>query len=170
MATITYGWGDTIKKKQIMGYAWCPTCGAFKPRYISKLRFRVHISYIPVFIWPKGSVISCKGCKSYKEISKDEYKELRELFKPIKKGIAKKCFEEIKQICQPIMEYTPAIVEQVMMQVSQKYPVCANDTVKDFYSQLVTDVICSKLENMKAIQEMQNQQIEGTAVPAAATV
>lgn len=65
------------------------------------------------------------------------------------------------------MEYTPAIVEEVMMQISQKYPVCANDTVKDFYSQLVTDVICSKLENMKAIQEMQNQQIEGTAVPAA---
>ena len=60
MATITYGWGDTIKKKQIMGYAWCPTCGAFKPRYISKLRFRVHISYIPVFIWPARVVSHTK--------------------------------------------------------------------------------------------------------------
>lgn len=169
MATITYGWGNVIRKKQLMGYAWCPSCSSFAPKYLSRLFFRVHISYIPVFMWPKGYLIACKNCKCGVEITKDEFKALKQEYKPMSKSMAKKCFNDIKQICQPISDYNETILNEVMFQISQKYPIAVNDTLKTFYSQLVTDVICAKLENQRVLAQAQAQAQQGS-ITAAETV
>lgn len=169
MATITYGWGNVIRKKQMMGYAWCPSCGSFAPRYLSKLVFRVHISYIPIFMWTKGYLMTCKNCKGGVEITKDEFKNLKKEYKPMSKSMAKKCFNEIKKICQPIGDYNETILNDVISQISQKYPVAVNETLKTFYSQLVTDVICAKLENQRALAQAQ-VQAQQEAIPAVETM
>ena len=157
MAAIVYGWGNVLKNKKIMGYSWCQSCGKFTPRYLSKLVFRVHISYIPIFMKTKGFFISCKDCKCGTEISKEEFKRLKEEFKPMTNSLAKKCFKEISQICQPINEYSEGIVSDAMSQISGKYPVTASESLAAHYRQLITDVICSKLEYQRMVSEQQQQ-------------
>lgn len=169
MATIVYGWGNVIKYKKLMGYEWCSTCCSFKPRYISKLVFRVHVSYIPLFMKTKGYFMVCKNCENGKEITKEQFKQLKEAFKPLSNSQAKKCFKDIVALCDPIHELTDGNVDYVLQTISQTYPVLANDTIASFYRKLVTDVIGERLERQRAFAQQQAAYLQQQAAMQAAT-
>ncbi|MBQ4094948.1 MAG: hypothetical protein IJC65_00805 [Oscillospiraceae bacterium] len=163
MATIVYGWGNVLKNKKLMGYEWCGDCCSFKPRYLSKLVFRVHISYIPIFMKTKGYYMACKGCSAGVEITKAQFKQLKEDFKPMSNSMAKKCFKEIVAICEPINELSDANVQYVIQNISQTYPIMANETIGSFYRKLITDVIGEKIERQRVLTQQQNAFLQQQA-------
>ncbi len=164
MAAIVYGWGDVVKHKQIMGYQWCQNCASFAPRYLTKLVFRVHISYIPIFMKTKGYFISCKSCETGKEITKQEYKALKELYKPMTKSMAKKCFKELQGLCADATDNSEASVSYIFNDVASRYPVSANNALAGEYRQLITDLIGERIERQRALEQQQQQFLQQGAM------
>lgn len=164
MGMIVYGWGDVVKHKQIMGYQWCQSCGSFAPRYLSKLVFRVHISYIPVFMKTKGYFIACKSCEAGKEITKQEFKALKELYKPMTKSMAKKCFKELQGLCAGAADNSETSVSFIFNDIASRYPVAANSALTGEYRQLITDLIGERIERQRALEQQQQQFAQQQAV------
>lgn len=160
MATIVYGWGNVLKKKQIMGYQWCPSCGSFKPEYLSKLVFRVHISYIPIFKKTKGYFIACPGCEKGREITKEQFKELKEKFKPMTNSLSKKCFKELTQVCATCTECSETTVQGIFYQMAQKYPISATEELTAEYRQLIIDLIGERLERERMMLQQQQMMLQ----------
>ncbi len=143
MGTFIYGWGDTISKKKMMGYGFCPQCGDFEPYYIGRVVFRVHIDYIPLVWIPKKRCIACKNCKTYREISKEDYKRYKQAYKPMNKSMSKKCYKEICRLCDEIREYSPQNVDTIMNSISALYPINDNEILSQHYSTLVAQKLQS---------------------------
>lgn len=159
MAMIVYGWGDVIKNKQCMGYRYCDGCGNFQLYYLAKKVFRIHISYIPIFMKTKGYYICCNTCKTGWEISKQEFRQLKNDFKPMKKSMAKKCYKEICDLCDTMDACNEANVDYIMVQLAAKYPIADNQALKDHYHKL----IATKLSIIEQIKHPGAQLTTGTA-------
>lgn len=158
MATICYGWGDILKKKTIMGYQYCESCNKVTPLYLSRRLFRVHISYIPVFIWPKGYTMNCKKCKRYIELEKDAYKRLTEEFKPMKK-LAKQCYKQVSALCENYTEQTEANINAIYMQVASQYPVASNETLKTQWLRTISDTLAYTIAFNQAKAQAQAEKL-----------
>lgn len=160
MAAVYYGWGNVLKKKQLMGYQWCQTCGSFQPRYLSKLVFRVHIYYIPLFMKTKGYFIACKGCERGTQITKEQFKALKERYKPMTKSLAKKCFRELTQVCASYTECSETTVQSIFYQMAQRFPIAANETLIQEYRQLIIDLINERIERQNMLAQQQQMYLQ----------
>lgn len=158
MATICYGWGDILKKRTIMGYQFCESCNKVTPVYLSRRLFRVHISYIPIFMWPKGYAINCKKCKRYLDIPKEEYKKLTDDFKPMKK-LAKQCYKEVTRLCQNITVQSEESVNSVYMQIASQYPIASNENLKGQWKRAISDTIAYTIAFNQAKAEAEAQKL-----------
>lgn len=159
MAMIVYGWGDVIRNKQCMGYKYCDGCGDFQLHYLAKKVFRIHISYIPLFMKTKGYYICCNTCKRGYEISKQEFRQLKNDFKPMKKSLAKKCYKEICSICDTLDGCNETNVNYVMQQLSSTYPITANETLRDHYHELIST-------KLLIAEQLKHPQIAPSTAPA----
>ena len=162
MATICYGWGDILKKRTIMGYQFCESCVGCCIRDEEKCYFtdisRVHISYIPIFMWPKGYAINCKKCKRYLDIPKEEYKKLTDDFKPMKK-LAKQCYKDVTRLCQNITVQSEESVNSVYMQIASQYPIASNENLKGQWKRAISDTIAYTIAFNQAKAEAEAQKL-----------
>lgn len=156
---IYYGWGDVIRNKQFMGYQYCESCCDFKPYYLSKLVFRVHISYIPIFWKGKGYYITCNNCKRGRQLSKQDFRKLKAEYSPMKKSLAKKCYKEICSICDTLDGCNETNVNYVMQQLSSTYPITANETLRDHYHELIST-------KLLIAEQLKHPQIAPSTAPA----
>lgn len=170
MAMIYYGWGEVLKHKQLIGYKYCEGCCGFQPYYLTKKVYRVHIMYIPIFMSTKGYYVCCKSCKRGTMLSKEEYRNLRYEYSPMKKSMSKKCFKDLCRLCDAIGECTEPNVEYVMKKLAETYPVTANDTLREHYREAVAMRLEMNEQMKRAQAHTQTQAPQPYQIPSAPAV
>lgn len=140
-----YGWGDTNRKILPLGYTRCKVCGAFKPLYLSKLVFRIHISYIPIFMKRKGYTIHCGNCMRYSEISQEQFAQLKEIYSSFKsKKLVKACYKDALSLCSGL-EPDESNINYVLSKLKETYPISEGE-MSNHYSDLIKDILIYKPE------------------------
>lgn len=169
---ICYGWGDVIRNKQFMGYQFCDNCCGFQQFYLSKIVFRVHISYIPIFWKTKGYCICCKSCKRGRTLTKQEFRDLKAEYRQMTKSQAKKCFKELCSMCDALGVCNEHNINYVMDTLAATYPITANETLRSHYREAVAMRLEMNEQMKRAQAQAQSHQIPAAAVasiPVAST-
>ena len=158
---IYYGWGDVIRNKQFMGYQFCDSCCGFQQFYLSKIVFRVHISYIPIFWKTKGYCICCKSCKRGRTLTKQEFRDLKAEYRQMPKSAAKKCFKELCSMCDALGVCNEHNINYVIDRLAAAYPITANETLREHYR----EAVAMRLEMNEQMKRAQAQAHTQTQAP-----
>ncbi|WP_124097935.1 hypothetical protein [Ruminococcus sp. Marseille-P6503] len=146
---IMYGWGNKLKRDVPMGVSVCGGCRSFSHHYLGRLVFRVHICYIPVFWRTKGYYVFCDNCEGGQEISKEQYRELKEIYRMFtNKKLLTDCYHYAVQISQGL-ELNDHNVDYVLSQLQQKYPI-QHQVMIDQYRGLVSDIMRFQIQPQQA--------------------
>lgn len=137
---IPYGWGDKLKKDVPMGIMICDGCRSFSMYFLGRVVFRVHICYIPIFFKTKGYYIFCGNCSNGRQISKEQYKAMKPVYKTFKnKKQLTECYNKAKELSKGL-EATDQNVESVFKTLAQSYPI-DNEMMANQYRGMIADIM-----------------------------
>jgi len=77
-----YGWGTKSKEYDYFVNTPCDNCKGFQPKQVVGTYSYISLFFIPIIRWNKQYYLACNECGSIKEISKEEFQQIKQISVP----------------------------------------------------------------------------------------
>lgn len=77
-----YGWGTKSKEYDYFVNTTCDNCKGFQPKQVVGTYSYISLFFIPIIRWNKQYYLACNECGSIKQISKEDFLQIKQASVP----------------------------------------------------------------------------------------